>query len=289
MEQFKKRVRKAEGSLLKRGTWQQHKSAEARLHDVLEELKRDAPPEVVRAVIQEEGLKGADIKGERLVEMVVAVEAQRTRHVLEASRVQCEELMEISGSHDFVRTIGEESSHVCGGIKLVHPNHPFIQNFDLLIMFILIFVFFSLPLAMAFASVGGASRAPTSSWTSSSASTSSRAERGLLRRARRRGHEPRARPQGRLQAWFLIDAVSSFPVDKVMDAVGTGAGGGGGILKSKKGLKMLRLVRMTKLVNCSARPSSSPRCGTWIDRSTTRSTSPTRRSSCCASSSSCSR
>ena len=249
VEQFKKRVRKAEESLLKRGTWQQHKSAEARLQDVLEELKRDAPPEVVRAVVQEEGLKGADIKGEKLVEMVVAVEAQRTRHVLEASRVQCEELMEISGSHDFVRTIGEESSHVCGGIKLVHPNHPLIQNFDLLIMFILIFVFFSLPLTMAFESVErgleGANFVMDLIFcvdVVKNLNVGYYDERGVVVMNRELALK------NYLQTWFLIDTVSSFPIDKVMDAVGTGAGGGGGILKSKKGLKMLRLVRMTKLV-----------------------------------------
>ncbi|KAH8070376.1 voltage-gated potassium channel [Aureococcus anophagefferens] len=50
------------------------------------------------------------------------------------------------------------------------------------------------------------------------------------------------------QTWALIDIVSSVPIDRVMDAATEGKEDGGGVMGSKKILKLLRLVRMTKLV-----------------------------------------
>ncbi|KAH8046940.1 voltage-gated potassium channel [Aureococcus anophagefferens] len=171
---------------------------------------------------------------------------RRTAGILESGRCECAELLEVSGGEDFVRVVGEEDNAPCCGVKIFDPDHPLIENFELLIMFILIFVFVTLPLCLAF----------------------ERVERQLSRRTvcdlifcvdvLKNCNTGYADDTGAI----VMDRrrVLKLPADLVLHRLcfvgprgpdhGPVAGDGerGDVVGGKKVLKLLRLVRMTKLV-----------------------------------------
>ncbi|KAH8054323.1 voltage-gated potassium channel [Aureococcus anophagefferens] len=191
------------------GAFAGHGSAAERLTDVLLELGREAPRSLVDDVLRARPPAPPGVNGDLLVELVVSVEERRTQIMLDAGRKECAELLEISGAEEFVRTVGEEDQ-MCLGLKMFHPKNDIIENFEILMMFN--------------CNVGYVD------------------DRGVVVMDRKMALK------NYFQTWALIDIVSSVPIDRVMDAATEGKEDGGGVMGSKKILKLLRLVRMTKLV-----------------------------------------
>ncbi|KAK7230477.1 voltage-gated potassium channel [Aureococcus anophagefferens] len=192
---------------------------------------------------------GAAVDVEALVDLVIVVEERRTAGILESGRRECAELLEVSGGEDFVRVVGEEDNAPCCGVKIFDPDHPLIENFELLIMFILIFVFVTLPLCLAFERVER--QLSDANFVCDlifcvdvlkNCNTGYADDTGAIVMDRRRVLK------NYLRTWFFIDFVSSVPADRIMDAVAGDGERGGDVVGGKKVLKLLRLVRMTKLV-----------------------------------------
>ena len=188
------------------------------------------------------------VNGDLLVELVVSVEERRTQIMLDAGRKECAELLEISGAEEFVRTVGEEDQ-MCLGLKMFHPKNDIIENFEILMMFVLLFVFMTLPLCLAFDRVNTALLDINFACdlifcldVVKNCNVGYVDDRGVVVMDRKMALK------NYFQTWALIDIVSSVPIDRVMDAATEGKEDGGGVMGSKKILKLLRLVRMTKLV-----------------------------------------
>ncbi|KAH8057218.1 voltage-gated potassium channel [Aureococcus anophagefferens] len=244
--EFRGRVRAAAVQLAAGGS-PGRRAASARVADVLARVGRDAPGARRRGLGGAASPRGA-VDVEALVDLVIVVEERRTAGILESGRRECAELLEVSGGEDFVRVVGEEDNAPCCGVKIFDPDHPLIENFELLIMFILIFVFVTLPLCLAFERVER--QLSDANFVCDlifcvdvlkNCNTGYADDTGAIVMDRRRVLK------NYLRTWFFIDFVSSVPADRIMDAV-AGGGGGGDVVGGKKVLKLLRLVRMTKLV-----------------------------------------
>ncbi|KAH8097877.1 voltage-gated potassium channel [Aureococcus anophagefferens] len=68
------------------------------------------------------------------------------------------------------------------------------------------------------------------------------------------------------RGWFLVDVISSVPVDQLLALLLGNSGGGGDVYQAKKAFKVLRLVRMTKLLKLlPATPLVQRLRAKWID------------------------
>ncbi|KAH8072867.1 voltage-gated potassium channel [Aureococcus anophagefferens] len=176
-----------------------------------------------------------------LVDLVIVVEERRTAGILESGRRECAELLEVSGGEDFVRVVGEEDNAPCCGVKIFDPDHPLIENFELLIMFILIFVFVTLPLCLAFERVER--QLSDANFVCDlifcvdvlkNCNTGYADDTGAIVMDRRRVLK------NYLRTWFFIDFVSSVPADRIMDAVAGDGERGGDVVGGKKLVKQVR-------------------------------------------------
>ncbi|KAH8088720.1 hypothetical protein JL720_6676 [Aureococcus anophagefferens] len=134
LAEFRSRVRAAAVQLAAGGSPPGRRAASARVADVLARVGRDAPGALVDEAPARGVAAGAAVDVEALVDLVIVVEERRTAGILESGRRECAELLEVSGGEDFVRVVGEEDNAPCCGFKIFDPDHPLIENFELLII-----------------------------------------------------------------------------------------------------------------------------------------------------------
>ncbi|KAH8068507.1 voltage-gated potassium channel [Aureococcus anophagefferens] len=179
-----------------------------------------------------------------VVSLIWAVETTRRREVLSLSRLHSKELMAMGDSEEFVRIVGDQTGWF--GRQLLMPDNDYVQAFDIVIMFLLIFVFVTLPLCLAFERTNKALRTVNLICDGiffmdimKNFNTGYVNEQKVIIVQRDRV------VNNYLRTWFLIDLLSCFPITEIVEVAGSK---GNQMFNGKKVLKMLRLVRMTKLI-----------------------------------------
>ncbi|KAH8057515.1 voltage-gated potassium channel [Aureococcus anophagefferens] len=212
---------------------------------IMEDLGRAAPERIVERatagvpVQDEESLSEVEV-----VSLIWAVETTRRREVLSLSRLHSKELMAMGDSEEFVRIVGDQTGWF--GRQLLMPDNDYVQAFDIVIMFLLIFVFVTLPLCLAFERTNKALRTVNLICDGiffmdimKNFNTGYVNEQKVIIVQRDRV------VNNYLRTWFLIDLLSCFPITEIVEVAGSK---GNQMFNGKKVLKMLRLVRMTKLI-----------------------------------------
>lgn len=181
------------------------------------------------------------------VQLGCFIEEQRVCNVAEECHRQQKRLVELSAEEQLVRVIGNGRSWV-PGIDLLDPGTSGVQCFDILVMLVLIIVFFTLPLAIAFEEVNDGmliinivfdaifmldvfKHFNVGYFTSDMALVM---DRHRIARAYVKG-------------WFFVDVITSIPLSDIMYLLRRN-GEYIHVLRGKNGLKLLKLLRVTKLL-----------------------------------------
>ncbi|KAH8078516.1 voltage-gated potassium channel [Aureococcus anophagefferens] len=190
-------------------------------------LGRTAPKRLVDHALSALGFdERQSLDEQAVVDLCLIIEKRRARAVVDRCKRHSADLMHVSGNDDFM--------------------------FDLFIMVILLYVFVSLPLCLAFDRINARLK-----WVNlacdccfmidiaKNLNTGFVDEHGTIIMERRQVF------YNYLKTWLVIDLSSSIqrsiPITEILEIAGS-SGSGSSYLRSTKSLRMLRLIRMTKLL-----------------------------------------
>lgn len=113
-------------------------------------LTTQVPDRLVNAIFDAERRDHDAHLGEREVERLVwSIEQMRSREALRRARAHSNQLLAVASAEDFTRIVGDRRQGWFG-LPLMLPNAWYVQYFDLFIMLVLLFVFTTLPICLAF-------------------------------------------------------------------------------------------------------------------------------------------
>ena len=149
---------------------------------------------------------------------------------------------------DLVKIVGDGCSWI-PGYELLLPDAAITQAFDFAIMVLLVVVFVSLPLTLAFEEVNRSMTLVNFLFDCvfmvdvlKNFNVGYTTDDGVL------VFDRHMIASNYRRGWFLVDVISSVPVDQLLALLLGNSGGGGDVYQAKKAFKVLRLVRMTKLL-----------------------------------------
>ena len=185
---------------------------------------------------------------EEFVEIACELEHTRLQENLRRCQEHAAELDELRTT-DLVKIVGDGMSWI-PGYELLLPDAALTQGFDFAIMLLLVVVFISLPLTLAFEEVN--KRMALANFlfdcvfmldVLKNFNVGYTSDDGVLI------FDRHLISQNYRRGWFAIDVASSIPVDQILGLVlRRSSESQGDLYQAKKALKVLRLVRMTKLL-----------------------------------------
>ncbi|KAH8067505.1 voltage-gated potassium channel [Aureococcus anophagefferens] len=218
------------------------------VEEIMTALGRTAPKRLLDHALSALGFdERQSLDEQAVVDLCLIIEKRRARAVVDRCKRHSADLMHVSGNDDFVRVVGTTYEGYCGA-PLNLPTSPTVQMFDLFIMVILLYVFVSLPLCLAFDRINARLK-----WVNlacdccfmidiaKNLNTGFVDEHGTIIMERRQVF------YNYLKTWLVIDLSSSIPITEILEIAGS-SGSGSSYLRSTKSLRMLRLIRMTKLL-----------------------------------------
>ena len=120
------------------------------VEEIMTALGRTAPRRLLDHALSALGFdERQSLDEQAVVDLCLIIEKRRARAVVDRCKRHSADLMHVSGNDDFVRVVGTTYEGYCGA-PLNLPTSPTVQMFDLFIMVILLYVFVSLPLCLAF-------------------------------------------------------------------------------------------------------------------------------------------
>ena len=216
------------------------------VEEIMTSLGRTAPKRLLDHALSALGFdERQSLDEQAVVDVCLIIEKRRARAVVDRCKRHSADLMHVSGNDDFVRVVGTTYEGYCGA-PLNLPTSPTVQMFDLFIMVILLYVFVSLPLCLAFDRINARLK-----WVNlacdcffmldiaKNLNTGFVDEHGTIIMERRQVF------YNYLKTWLVIDLSSSIPITEILEIAGSS---GSSYLRSTKSLRMLRLIRMTKLL-----------------------------------------
>ena len=157
-------------------------------------------------------------------------------------------LKELSVEEQLVRVIGNGRSWI-PGMELLDPGSTNVQVFDIVIMIILFIVFVTLPMSLAFEEINSSMIVANIVFDSMFMLDVVKhfnvgyftSDMALVMDRQRIAKEY-------LQGWFLVDLVSSVPISDILELLSRSKGDYMALLRSKNGLRLLKMIRITKLL-----------------------------------------
>jgi hyperpolarization activated cyclic nucleotide-gated potassium channel 1 len=221
--------------------------------------------------IFDEMMRAKDVPPDRLlsreefVELACELEHARLQENLRRCQEHAAELDELRTT-DLVKIVGDGCSWI-PGYELLLPDAAITQAFDFAIMVLLVVVFVSLPLTLAFEEVNRSMTLVNFLFDCvfmvdvlKNFNVGYTTDDGVL------VFDRHMIASNYRRGWFLVDVISSVPIDQLLALLLGNSGGGGDVYQAKKAFKVLRLVRMTKLLKLlPATPLVQRLRAKWID------------------------
>ena len=134
-------------------------------------------------------------------------------------------------------------------MELLDPGSTNVQIFDIVIMIILFIVFVTLPMSLAFEEINSSMIVANIVFDSMFMLDVVKhfnvgyftSDMALVMDRQRIAKEY-------LQGWFLVDLVSSVPISDILELLSRSKGDYMALLRSKNGLRLLKMIRITKLL-----------------------------------------
>ncbi|KAK7238308.1 voltage-gated potassium channel [Aureococcus anophagefferens] len=182
------------------------------------------------------------------VQLACFVEEQRLINISEDVEMTSRRLKELSVEEQLVRVIGNGRSWI-PGMELLDPGSTNVQIFDIVIMIILFIVFVTLPMSLAFEEINSSMIVANIVFDSMFMLDVVKhfnvgyftSDMALVMDRQRIAKEY-------LQGWFLVDLVSSVPISDILELLSRSKGDYMALLRSKNGLRLLKMIRITKLL-----------------------------------------